>query len=541
VATYPVKKAPAPAAKQGAKPAEAAEYDAKALQKECLDRLGKARQRKQYVVQDLMEGYFFTNPRRSREMQSQYSQNRNSVPDDVAELQTTVGMDASQDFAGLVVNTFMPANFPWVKRGQGPLTDEQWEKIEEKVTADDNLVLSTLRASNFDAVAYQSFEPDLSIGVVAIWIDEDEIFKTPTCRSIPLRKLEIDLGPDGQIGPRFVCDQVAGRDIAATLGSLASKIPAEVARKIKAKPDQRLELVHALWRKWENKGTEEWCYTVLVDKTFVHHERLLGEGSCPLIVTPWSPTPDSPWGDGPALRALPYLRVLDSLSGLVQDRADQAGNPSFAYPNDGVLNFEGGIQSGMAYPMAAGTTKNEFVPLYFEGDVNTTLISWQDLESAVKRLWFVDRPEQLGKTPPTAAQWLDQLVDMQKRIGLVGQRFWRDGPLNYFNRFKWILTRQGKIQPLKDGLGHLQPYNPAVKGQEYQEVQTAVKLLEIVMNFGGVQGQALIDAPKTFANIKKKLGDQIVEFNDAKALGDLIGKLIPQADINIANNAGRTQ
>jgi hypothetical protein len=62
-----------------------------------------------------------------------------------------------------------------------------------------------------------------------------------------------------------------------------------------------------------------------------------------------------------------------------------------------------------------------------------------------------------------------------------------------------------------------------------------------VMNFGGVQGQALIDAPKTFDNIKKKLGDNIVVFNDAKALGDLIGKLIPQADINIANNAGRTQ
>lgn len=520
-------------------PAAAPAFDEKAWTKECLDRLAKARQRKQYIVQDLMEGYFFTNPRRSREVQSQYSQNRKTVPDDVAELQTTVGMDCSQDFAGLVINTFMPANFPWVKRGQGPLTDEVWEEIKDQVEADDKIVLSTIRSSNFDAVAYQSFEPDLSIGVVALWIDEDEIFKAPTCRSIPLRKLEIDLGPDGQIGPRFVVDQVPGRDIAASLGTLSDKIPAKVAAKIKSKPEQPLELVRGLWRNWDNKGTEEWFYVVLIDKLFVHYETMRGEGSCPLVVTPWSPNPDSPWGDGPALKALPYLRVLDTLSGLVQDRADQAASPSFAYPNDGVLNFEGGIQSGTAYPMASGTTKQEFVPLYFDGDVNTTLITWADLERAVKRLWFVDRPEQVGKTPPTAAQWLDELVEMQKRIGLVGQRFWRDGPMAYFNRFKFILQSRGKIEPLKEGIGTLEPYNPAIKGQEWQEVQTAVRLLEIVLSFGGVQGQALLDVAATFANIKAKLGDEIVMFNDATKLGEMVSKLIPQADINIANNAGR--
>lgn len=514
-------------------------FDEKAWTKECLDRLAKARQRKQHIVQDLMEGYFFTSPRRSRDVQSQYGHNKKTVPDDVAELQTTVGTDCSQDFAGLVVNTFMPTNFPWCKRGQGPLSDEVWETIKDQVEKDDLTVLSTIRSSNFDAVAYQGFEPDLSIGTVAIWIDEDEIYKAPTCRSIPLRKLEIDLGPDGQIGPRFVVDSMPARDIEASLGTLASKIPAKIAEKIKKQPEKQMELVRGLWRNWANKGTEEWFYVVLVEKEFVHYETFKGEGSCPLVVTPWSPNPDSPWADGPALKALPYLRVLDTLSGLVQDRADQAASPSFAYPNDGVLNFEGGIQSGTAYPMASGTTKQEFVPLYFDGDVNTTLITWADLERAVKRLWFVDRPEQLGKTPPTAAQWLDELVEMQKRIGLVGQRFWRDGPMAYFNRFKFILQSQGKIKKLPDGIGALEPYNPAIKGQEWQEVQTAVRLLEIMLNFGGLQAQALLDSPRTFKNIKEKLGDKIVMFNDMAKVTELLGKFIPQGDLNVANNAGR--
>jgi len=510
--------------------------------KDCQERLGKARERKQYIVQDLMEGYFFTNPRRSREVQSQYSYNRKTVPDDVAELQTTVGMDCSQDFAGLVINTFMPANFPWVKRGQSALPDELWDQIKDQVEKDDKLVLSTIRSSNFDAVAYQGFEPDLSIGVVALWIDEGRLHKQPTCRAIPLRKLEIDLGPDGEIGPRFVVEQVMGRDLAANLGTLAAKIPDKIAAKAKNQPTQQMELTRGLWRNWDNMGTEEWYYVVTVEKTFVHYETLVGEGSCPCVVTPWSPNPDSPWGDGPALKALPYLRVLDTLSGLVQDRADQAGSPSFSYPNDGVINFEGGIQSGTAYPHAAGTLKDEFIPLYFEGDVNTTLITWADLEKAVRRLWFVDRPEQQGKTPPTASQWLDEVVEMQKRIGLVGQRFWRDGPMAYFNRFKFILQSQGKIAKLPDAAGTLEPYNPAVKGQEWQEVQTAVRLLEIVQTFGGLQAQALLNAPETFAKIKKKLGDEIVVFNDAAQLKELLEKLIPQGDINVATNtAGRTQ
>jgi hypothetical protein len=521
-----------------AKSPQAAAPTEKDWAKDCHDRLAKARERKQYIVQDLMEGYFFTNPRRSREVQSQYAYDRKSVPDDVAELQTTVGMDCSQDFAGLVINTFMPANFPWVKRGQGPLPDEIWDQIKEQVEADDKQILSTIRSSNFDAVAYQGFEPDLSIGVVAMWIDEGELSRNPACRSIPLRKLEIDLGPDGEIGPRFVVEQVMGRDIAANLGSLAAKIPATIAAKIRAKPAQMLELVRGLWRNWDNRGTEEWFYVVTVDKTFVHYETLLGEGSCPLVVTPWSPNPDSPWGDGPALKALPYLRVLDTLSGLVQDRADQAASPSFSYPNDGVINFEGGIQSGTAYPHASGTTKDEFVPLYFQGDVNTALITWADVERSVKRLWFVDRPEQLGKTPPTASQWLDQIVEMQKRIGLVGQRFWRDGPMAYFQRFKFILTSQGKLTKLPDGIGALEPYNPAIKGQEWQEVQTAVRLLEIMLQFGGLQAQALLDAPTTFKNIKAKLGDEIVVFNDAGKLKELLEKFIPQGDLNVANNAG---
>jgi hypothetical protein len=219
---------------------------------------------------------------------------------------------------------------------------------------------------------------------------------------------------------------------------------------------------------------------------------------------------------------------------MTQDHAELGVARPFSYPHDGILNFEGGIEAGKAYPHAPGTNKEEFVDLSFgAGDTQPALFTIADLERAIKRLWFVDRPEQMGKTPPTASQWLDQLVEMQKRIGLVGQKFWRDGPMAYFTRFKYLLEERGRIRRFQ-GIP-LEPYNPALKGQEYQEVQVAAQLMSLMMGYGGVQGQAMLNGPLTFKNIKEKLGDKIVVFNDEKQLAELLAKIIPQADINLGN------
>jgi hypothetical protein len=219
---------------------------------------------------------------------------------------------------------------------------------------------------------------------------------------------------------------------------------------------------------------------------------------------------------------------------MTQDHAELSVARPFTYPHDGVINFEGGIEAGKAYPHSPGTLKDEFVDLSFgAGESQAGLFTIAELERAIKRLWFVDKPEQICKTPPTAAQWLDQLVEMQKRIGLVGQKFWRDGPMAYFTRFKYLLEKRGRVRAFS-GVP-LEPYNPALKGQEYQEVQVAGQLLSLMMAYGGVQGQAMLNGPETFKNIKEKLGDKIVVFNDLKVMADLLAKILPQANVNVGS------
>src|SRR5690606_34319799 len=139
--------------------------------------------------------------------------------------------------------------------------------------------------------------------------------------------------------------------------------------------------------------------------------------SCPLVVGRFNVDPTFAFGNGPMLEVLPELRSLDEATALTLERFDLAAHPPWGYPDDGVVNFEGGIYPGMGYPMARGSGE-DFVKLFFEGDVDMTFLVEADLEKRVKRAHYADRPEQKGDTPPTATQWLDEVALSQKRLSV---------------------------------------------------------------------------------------------------------------------------
>lgn len=504
-------------------------------------RLDEARLAKADIQADLMEGYFFTAPRRAREVTSDNSTRlaKGLAAERQAELQTTLGIECAEDFAGMIVDAFMPASYDWCKRGKGMLSDETWSQINEKVADADRKIMAAVRASKLRAVLGQAFKPDLGLGTAALWIDDGDIAAPPQVRPVPIRNLDICLGPDGRIGARFYTKHVYGRDLKAELDRLWDNVPDAARTKAEKKPGDTFECVWGLMPDYSMLLEERWAYQIHVDKREIHNQMLSGEGSCPLIVMPFNPDPTSPWGDGPVLQALPYLRVIDALSGVTQDNAEFQEDPSFIYPNDGVINFEGGLQHGMAYPAQPGFDKNDIAWLRPEQNAAPAALTIEELRIAVKRLFYSDFPEQRGKTPPTASQWIDEMVKMQKRLGLAGDMFWHEGPRAVFQRFKWILEQRKQIAPILVGgrAVAVEPYNPAVQGQEFQEVQIAERFLSLALAYGGIQAQASLDVPTTLVNIQKKLGDKLVTFLAPDKAAELMKLMMPQADLNIGAGA----
>ncbi|HZH50268.1 MAG TPA: portal protein [Microvirga sp.] len=499
-----------------------------ALEKEALDRLKDCRAQKAMFERDIREAYFFTAPQRCRDVSSQTSPTQ-TKPEDPAELQTSLGMEVAQDFATEMVNTFIPQAIEWAQQKPGvDLDEDAWDEVEEDVTAQSTTIHEAIKASNFYAAAALTFFPDLPVGTCAMWIDDLRPAEPIVCQPIPLRELEINVGPFGEVDDRFVVRHTRHKHVKALLPNVP--LPAEIEKKIKDKPNERCKVQWGFWRKWDRTDDVVWQGVILVGNKKVWDGEFVGEGSCPLIVGRFDPDTMYAFGTGPTIKSLPELRRLDETEALKIENADFQIHPPFSYPDDGITNFSGGIEPGMGYPSRPGSGR-DFVKLSFEGNVDFAEFETAKIEERIRRLHFVDFPEQLGKTPPTAEQWLDELQRTKKRIGTPGAIFWREFPAQVFLRFKFLLEKRGKIEPVKVNgkVLSLVPYDPTEVAQDQQDAMIASRLLEMARNYFPEISQVAIDPLETLSNLKKKLRDKVVKIrsqDEMKQAVETVGSMI---------------
>lgn len=480
----------------------------KKLRDEFDQRLTDARRQKTDVELDLREGYFFTKPRLSRSVRSDSTPEKR--PDDAEELATGIGTEANEDFATELINGFFPPNVPWaVPKAGETVEDDVWDQVKDDAVKLNDAVFRGIRSSNFDAELATALVPEGGIGTVALLIEDRVAHEPIRVQHIPFRELEINIGPMGTVDDRFIVRHTQARNVPALFPR--SELPAKVAAKIAKKPTEIVECRWGWWRDWSEPNDIVWRAVSMVMGEVVTDDFIRGHGSCPLVVFRFAPDSLHAWGNGPTLDSLPMLRIVDILAEATQNRADISIAPPLAYPDDGIMNFEAGLRSGMAYPKRPGA-RGEIEPLYFTGDPDLGFYTLADLEKSIRRKHFADYPEQRGDTPPTATQWLDEMVKSQRRVGTWGQKFWDEGPAEIYRRFYYLLEKRGSVEALTiEGRDvALRPSNPATKAQELQEVQTGMHLLEVAKSFFPQTSQVAIDEMKTIKNFKDKLGDRLV-------------------------------
>jgi hypothetical protein len=488
------------------------------LEREAASRLGDCRKRKGEVETDLREAYFFTAPRRSREVNSATGNVDRTRPSDQGELNISLGIEAAQDFATEMLNTFMPEVMEWAQQTKGAELDEDtWENAKDDVEGQTTDIMRAIKSSNFYAAAAQAFMPDLALGTIAMWIDDPRPSEPLMCQPVPLRELELNVGPFGEVDDRWIVQPTRYRYLRAKLGDI--DLPKDIQERVRNSPNARCIVSWGWWRLWEKTNDIWWQAVVRVGEKVVWSGELRGEGSCPLVIGRFNVDPAFPFGDGPTIQALPELRRLDETELLKMENADFQIHPPFAYPDDGTVNLAGGIEPGMGYPSRPGSGK-DFVKLSFEGNVNFAEFETLRIESRIKRLHFVDYPEQSGKTPPTAEQWSDEMMRAKRRIGTPGKIFFREFCAGVFLRFKYLLEKRGIIRPVQvNGKTiSLIPYDPTEQAQEYQEVSVAMRVLEAARNFFPQTAALTIDDAKTLTNIQKKLRDTIVVLRDPEQI-----------------------
>jgi hypothetical protein len=410
------------------------------------------------------------------------------------------------DFGAEMMDRFTPHYKPWANlKPTTQLGDALAKKAEGMIRDRERLIYEAIKNSDFYEQSQQAWL-DLagSKGGIIIPYSKSGNIK---CTPIVMSNLLDDIGPHGQLDLRAMEFLTKKKH----LQHLFPKIKMEPhLRDMGIGENQDVVVVQGNYRLYD--GPFDWMFFVSIQGKVVQMKKQKGMGACAVHTLRWSDAPFSSWGPGPAMTAMPSANVLQELGYLFLKNLGKRVDPPFSYYEDGLFNPEGGIDAGMALPRDRNSGEVQW--LIAEQDLDTALFEREQFRLAVKRALFQDKPDQTGKTPPTATQWIDERAMTERRLQLSRLRVYKEWVLPILDRFNHILTIRGDLPPLSiDGeIIDVSFENPITKTSDAEEVSASMQLAQAAAGIFGEAFLANTDAVKTLENWKQKSGDKLLEF-----------------------------
>lgn len=488
--------------------------DEKALLKEAQARLNRARPERARQEPWMRSGYRYCLPYRSRFNDTQ------EIPTDQDDLFDSTGQNALADFAAEVTHTFLPASAPWIDiEPLATLDAASARNIAEIAKKIRDVVFQLMRESNLYEAAPES-HLDIGIGTGSLIIEDPGISLPVQCRSVPLPDLWLERGPWGRVGAQIHRSLMTPEMVVATWPDAKEKLPQKLKDKKAAQND--FEIWCAWWQDWTKTDSATYRYIVWFENTVLATEETKGRGSCAMITGRWATDPSSAWGIGPTHAALADIRTLDELCYLNLRGIEKRVDPPGFYDDDGSVNIDNGLEAGMWYPRQPGS-KVDFLEM--AEDMNAGFYEKSQLEQSIKRTYYQDNPEQLGKTPPTATQWLDQAQRNARRMGSPVGRIVQEWQLPIFDRFAYIAAERGlikrpELQLLRESA---RATSPLLRAQLQDQAMVGVQYLQVVGQvFGPEAVKILVDMRETAEGLKTIMQADVVKLNSKQAVQQIV-------------------
>jgi len=389
------------------------------------------------------------------------------------ELQVTL-----EDFSSDMISTFTPRYERWVSMSSAmQLSEGEQAQIADQVQEIEDMIFAELEKSNYWEAAQECFQ-FWGVSSMGVAISDMGPLNPIHFQPIEISDLLMRRGPDGSLYGKWREMRMTATDLYAMWPKTFPLPPESQRKKIHA-------VVEGCDRDISMPGEERWVYRIFVDGKQKLIEPYEGQGSCPIVACRFRHQADSAWGPGPAHKAVPAARALDQLAYLNLKALGKNIDPAISYEEDGVANFEGGIQDGTAYPRASGTSSPERI--YEEISFNAAFFEMDDLRKRIKRALYQDRPEQPGQTPPTATQWTDEKAWNTRRRELPRDRCVREWVVPIIDRVAWIMKQRGKLPELKLKSGELislRPISPMSKAKDMEDLSITNQVLAMATNVG---------------------------------------------------------
>jgi len=412
-------------------------------------------------------------------------------------------MTVLEDFSADMLNTFTPQKAAWVEPKPVETLDAgAMRQLEGPLAQIKAVIFAEMARSNLYQALQEAYL-DLGPGTMALIVTDLDPAHPIHCEAIPVVDLLLNRGPYGRIDGTWRKVKRTGEDILLLWPN---------AQPLKGKPWSaddltEYEVIDGVYRDHQEKADETWRYVVLVGNEIIFEEEYRGRGSNPFIVARWSRDSTTAWGMGPTYRTLPATKTLNHFRYISLKGYDREVDPVTSYEDDGVVNIDHGINPGEWIPRSPGSKAPEVIESKSRMDVQ--IFNIDEVRTAIRRAHYQDRPEQQGKTPPTATQWADEAAERARRMGTPATNLVIELQYPLFRRFAFLLEKRGKLPKLQlnNEVIALEPISPLLRAQEQEEVVRTDKWAEmIVTRFGPEMANIIIDAFKYAAWLARKMG-----------------------------------
>lgn len=423
----------------------------------------------------------------------------------------------AEDFASDMISTFTPQHERWVTfEPSEDLTEGQRKEIAPQLEAFQRTINAEIDRSNYYDAAQECFA-FWGVGAMVACISDMGPTNPLHFQPVEIPDALLERGPDGSVTGKWRELNLTATDMHYMWGvrwPALFPMPANGQNKM-------CKVIEGCDRDWSQPGTEAWNYRIIVNNKVKLTERYEGAGSCPIIACRFRQQADSAWGPGPFKKATPSARVLDELGYLNLKGLGRTIDPAFSYEEDGLANYDQGMEPGKAFARAPGSKAPEaFLP---DVRFDASFFQAEEMRKNIKRICYQDRPEQPGSTPPTLGQWMDEKAWNTRRKELPRDRCVREWVLPILERVAWILAKRGVLPEIKLKGGKaisVKPVSPLSKAKDLEDISITGQVLGMATSIGtALQTGLPIDAKGTMENIIKTAKERhIVMMSDEQIM-----------------------
>jgi hypothetical protein len=464
------------------------------------------------------EAYRFCAPGRENE----FSESRRKSSEDTTTFHS-LGEESASDLAGDLVTYFTPPEADWLQLLVTTEVPEEMAKaVLEAVTQREQDLMDYITASNYYDVAPQWGFEAATHGTPGMWVQMAHMAQPIHCETVPPCELYITPGHLGYLD-RFRKKKAMAETLPVLLMGYDVNLDDSALKEKMKKPGVFVDCVWGFWLDWTDPGYPRWLMEITIDGKRVTEEKVvLGGigGSCPLLVGRFNPQPNTPWGRGPAIRALPDMRVLDKIEETVLLGLEDAISNTLIYSNDGYLDLSEGLVAGTAYPAGPRFSKDQIFQLNKSTNLEVGFFTREDMERRIRSTFYQDGPRQRGDTPPTAAQWFDEARRVQQKLGKPSAPLRTEFVNAFVQRVEYLAIQAGLLPDaiVLDGRNiSVQISSPLQKAQNRDDVMTARSNLEMAAATMGEAFPRVVDMTATFQNVVKASGDRLTVIRKEEA------------------------